>query len=403
MGDDDVIVSVESGAMLKTDGFIASPAATSLTVARDALLKTDGFISPVIPSAATSLTVQMPKDLLYASNVAANSVTVQMPKDLLYASNVAANSVTVQMPKDLLCASNVAANSVTVQMPKDLLYASNVAANSVTVQMPKDLLFASNVAANSVTVQMPKDLLYASNVAANSVTVQMPKDLLYASNVAANSVTVQMPKDLLFASNVAANPLTVNLPDLARSRRIGFDQVPTTSHVVPTGPANRLRSRKASPTLITSKSKVSVAIPSPARRDVFISHASEDKADIARPLAKALSKAGLSVWFDEAELTLGDSLRRKIDDGLKNSQFAVVILSLSFFAKEWPQRELDGLFALEQGNKKILPVWHGVTVDQVREYSPLLADRLGVKTEQGIRRVVTDILRAVRQKRDHQA
>lgn len=45
--------------------------------------------------------------------------------------------------------------------------------------------------------------------------------------------------------------------------------------------------------------------------DVFISHASEDKADIARPLYEALSGFGVTVWFDEAELGIGDSLRRK--------------------------------------------------------------------------------------------
>jgi len=62
-------------------------------------------------------------------------------------------------------------------------------------------------------------------------------------------------------------------------------------------------------------------------RDVFISHASEDKLDIARPLAEALKLRGLSVWFDEYELTLGDSLRRKIEEGLRSSRFGVTILS----------------------------------------------------------------------------
>jgi len=50
--------------------------------------------------------------------------------------------------------------------------------------------------------------------------------------------------------------------------------------------------------------------------DIFICHASEDKEAIARPLANALKQAGLDVWYDEFTLTLGDSLRRKIDHGL---------------------------------------------------------------------------------------
>src|SRR4051812_4935086 len=49
--------------------------------------------------------------------------------------------------------------------------------------------------------------------------------------------------------------------------------------------------------------------------DVFISHAAEDKDSLVRPLALGLQDRGLSVWFDEFELRVGDSLRRKIDAG----------------------------------------------------------------------------------------
>jgi hypothetical protein len=67
--------------------------------------------------------------------------------------------------------------------------------------------------------------------------------------------------------------------------------------------------------------------------DVFISHASEDKDEVVRPLANALKAGGLNVWFDEFELKIGDSLRRKIDKGLANSRFGVVVLSRPFFGK----------------------------------------------------------------------
>ncbi len=61
--------------------------------------------------------------------------------------------------------------------------------------------------------------------------------------------------------------------------------------------------------------------------DLFLSHASEDKDVIARPLYEALIAEGISVWFDEAVLELGDSLRRKIDEGLAKCRYGVVILS----------------------------------------------------------------------------
>jgi formylglycine-generating enzyme required for sulfatase activity len=131
--------------------------------------------------------------------------------------------------------------------------------------------------------------------------------------------------------------------------------------------------------------------------DVFISHAWEDKEDIARPLAEALRRKGLRVWYDEFTLTLGDSLRRSIDRGLAQSRYGVVILSPNFFAKEWPQKELDGLAAREvSGEKVVLPIWHNVTVEQVREYSPTLADRVAVSSDRGLEHVVKELLRVIK-------
>jgi len=131
--------------------------------------------------------------------------------------------------------------------------------------------------------------------------------------------------------------------------------------------------------------------------DVFISHAWEDKETVARPLAEALSREGLKVWYDEFALTLGDSLRRSIDRGLAKSKYGVVILSPHFFAKEWPRRELDGLTAREASSgKTILPVWHNVTREDVERFSPVLADKLGVSTARGLDTVIQEILRVLR-------
>src|SRR5882672_5293005 len=96
----------------------------------------------------------------------------------------------------------------------------------------------------------------------------------------------------------------------------------------------------------------------PTEWDVFISHAYEDKEAIARPLAEALQKAGLKVWFDEFSLRVGDSLSQSINKGLAQSKYGVVIISHAFLAKQWPQRELAGLFGKEDDNRNIiLPIW----------------------------------------------
>jgi hypothetical protein len=126
--------------------------------------------------------------------------------------------------------------------------------------------------------------------------------------------------------------------------------------------------------------------------DVFVSHAHEDKEEIADPLARALISWGLQVWYDKFILTIGDSLRESIDRGLRNSRYGVVILSPNFFNKRWPQQELNGLVSRENsGVKVILPVWHNIGYEQVAEHSVILADRLAANTSDGLETVVEAI------------
>ena len=118
-----------------------------------------------------------------------------------------------------------------------------------------------------------------------------------------------------------------------------------------------------------------------AEHDVFISHASEDKEGFVRPLAEELTKLGFDVWYDETSLQIGDSLRQKIDQGLVSSRYGIVVLSVSFFSKNWPQYELNGLVAREMdGVKVILPIWHKVSKDEVIKYSPSLADKIALNS-----------------------
>lgn len=115
--------------------------------------------------------------------------------------------------------------------------------------------------------------------------------------------------------------------------------------------------------------------------DVFISHASEDKGEVVRPLATALLKRSIIVWFDEFELKIGDSLRRKIDKGLANSRFGIVVLSRYFISKGWANYELDGIITKAvSGEQIMLPVWHNITKREVMDFSPSLADKLARNT-----------------------
>jgi hypothetical protein len=132
--------------------------------------------------------------------------------------------------------------------------------------------------------------------------------------------------------------------------------------------------------------------------DVFISHASEDKGSVVRPLAEELGARALQVWYDELELKIGDSLRRKIDIGIARSRFGIVVLSPSSFAKGWPQYELDGLVTRAVfGSQVLLPLWHSISKDEVLSHSPSLADKVALRTaDYTISEIASEITSVVR-------
>ena len=111
--------------------------------------------------------------------------------------------------------------------------------------------------------------------------------------------------------------------------------------------------------------------------DVFVSHSTVDKPYV-EPLVKALDAAGISVWFDKITMEWGDSLRSEIDRGLAACRYGIVVFSKAFLSKrKWTEHELNALFAKEElGKKVILPIWHGVTREELIAYSPAFADRL---------------------------
>lgn len=130
--------------------------------------------------------------------------------------------------------------------------------------------------------------------------------------------------------------------------------------------------------------------------DVFICHASDDKQSLVRPLAEGLRAKHIEVWYDEFTLELGDSIRRAIDRGLRQSRFGIVILSKAFFEKGWTQYELDALVERETSAraKVILPVWHGVSHDEVAEYSQALAGKRAARSDD-LEQVISEIVRVI--------
>lgn len=131
--------------------------------------------------------------------------------------------------------------------------------------------------------------------------------------------------------------------------------------------------------------------------DVFISHAFEDKDMIARPIANALSGLGIEVWFDEFCFAAGDNIRAKMDEGLANSRYGIVILSKNFMEKYWTNYEMDGLLTFDSidNDMRIIPIWHNIEKCDLAKYSPSLVMRYGLFSSMEFNKLVLSILQKV--------
>lgn len=130
----------------------------------------------------------------------------------------------------------------------------------------------------------------------------------------------------------------------------------------------------------------------------FISHDSRDKEGIAEPIALQLQQLMCPVWYDQFSLRIGDSLRESIEMGLKECHKCILILTPNFLENTgWARREYDSVFTRELVEKKklILPVWHDVAVEDVYEFSPILADRVGAQWGDGVDKVVRRLKNAI--------
>jgi len=78
-----------------------------------------------------------------------------------------------------------------------------------------------------------------------------------------------------------------------------------------------------------------------AYHGIFLSHTSADK-PFVRDLKSRLDSHGVKeVWLDEAEIMIGDSLTKKIEEGLKKTKYIGVVLSPRSIKSPWVERELE--------------------------------------------------------------
>ena len=131
----------------------------------------------------------------------------------------------------------------------------------------------------------------------------------------------------------------------------------------------------------------------------FISHDSRDKDSLVRELAFELSKLMCPVWYDEYVLQVGDSLRESIEKGLKETKNCIVVFSPNYLSnKGWGKAEFDSVFTREILEKEnvILPIWHNVSVKEVYEYSPRLADKVALNSSLGVKELARKLSKKIK-------
>ena len=92
-------------------------------------------------------------------------------------------------------------------------------------------------------------------------------------------------------------------------------------------------------------------------KSVFLSHASKDR-EIARQIASDLQSMGVTVWFDAAEIKVGDTLLEKINEGISNSDFIILLLSKESMKSAWVQNEYRAALVNDPKNiqNRLVPV-----------------------------------------------
>lgn len=120
--------------------------------------------------------------------------------------------------------------------------------------------------------------------------------------------------------------------------------------------------------------------------DVFISHAFEDKENIADPLNIALRQAGFKVWYSGTDLKAGDDLEHRIPEAISQSKYGIVILSKDYLKSKWGEKELAQLALLEKTTKRkiILPIWHNVSVNEIKYTFPFHINRFALHSKSGM-------------------
>ena len=93
------------------------------------------------------------------------------------------------------------------------------------------------------------------------------------------------------------------------------------------------------------------------RPDIFLSFAGEQRANVARPLRKALKRMGIVVWMDEYDIRPGELWQNKIQEAMDDARYIVAVVSREWLDKDWPRREAQKAVRLGRDHQeRVIPI-----------------------------------------------
>ena len=116
--------------------------------------------------------------------------------------------------------------------------------------------------------------------------------------------------------------------------------------------------------------------------DVFLSYAPEDKDSFSDELSAILQyKHGLKILYQSIAISSEASIKKLVNDSIKNSKHALILLSRNYIKKYCKDCKLESLFQLQSnGGKIILPIWHDITKKEIQDFSPTMSQNLVLNT-----------------------
>ncbi|MFI0977492.1 toll/interleukin-1 receptor domain-containing protein [Streptomyces sp. NPDC021093] len=114
--------------------------------------------------------------------------------------------------------------------------------------------------------------------------------------------------------------------------------------------------------------------------DVFLCHASETAKEVSA-IAEALAARGVSYWLDKEQITFGDRVSEKIEEGLRGSHYVIPCVSSHISERGWTRAEYGGILNAELSGDSTRVVVPLLLAEAVTDDIPLLfRDKLWVSS-----------------------